>query len=255
VVEEKFIMILDKHHITLYVVAIAFAMILTYSIADSLAARKQAKDEQALAVLQAESKVKDQQNVLFQQQMAQITQQLTNTNLQLQADKVAQQKQIQVLQGELANRKQQDATLPPDQLAKHMGDLVTGVLPTIITPKEQISNLSAVDVYLFTQDEVVKVEQALEEPPVLKQQIAADEVIITKDTAIIANDATILDTEKKSHGSDVTALQAKLDAANGQIKVEKDKARHGKLKWFGIGYVAGFGSAIVLKAFVPIFTL
>lgn len=248
-------MVLDRHHITLYAVGIGLALILTYAITDSLAARKQAKDEQALAVLQAESKAKDQQNTQFQQQMAQLTQQLTSTNQQLQADKVTQQKQIQTLQSQLVNQKQKDATLPPDQLAKHMSDLVMGVLPAIITPNEQIANLSSVDAYLFTQDEVVKVEQSLEEPPVLKQQIAADETIIKNDASIISNDATILDAEKQSHASDVSSLQAKLDTANQQVKVEKDKARHGKLKWFGIGYVAGFGSAVILKVFVPVFSL
>lgn len=248
-------MTLDKHHITLYAVAIILSLVLAYGIADHFSAAKVSKDEQQLAVLQAESKAKDEQNTQFQQQMAQQIQQMVSTNQQLQADKVTQQKQIQTLQSQLANQKQQDATLPPDQLAKHMGDLVPAVVPTIIQPKEQISNLSAVDAYLFTQDEVVKVEQALEEPPVLKQQIAADEVIIKNDTAIIANDASILDDEKKSHASDVSTIQAKLDAANQDVKTWKDKAHHGKLKWFGIGYVAGFGSAIILKSFVTVFTL
>lgn len=248
-------MTLDKHHVTLYVIAIVLSLVLAYGIADHFSAAKVSKDEQQLAVLQAESKAKDQQNIQFQQQMAQQIQQMVSTNQQLQADKVTQQKQIQTLQSQLVNQKQQDATLPPDQLAKHMGDLVPTVTPTIITPKEQISNLSAVDAYLFTQDEVVKVEQALEEPPVLKQQIAADEVIIKNDTAIIANDASILDDEKKSHSSDVSAVQAKLDAANQDTKTWKDKAHHGKLKWFGVGYVAGFGSAIILKSFVTVFPL
>src|SRR5579859_6434682 len=186
-------MTLDKHHLTLYAVAIVLSLVLAYGIADHFSAAKISKDEQQLAVLQAQADAKNQQNIQFQQQIAQQIQQLTSTNQQLQADKLTQQKQIQTLQTQLTNRKQQDALLPPDQLAKHMGDLVTGVMPTIIEPKEQISNLSAVDAYLFTQDEVVKVEQALEEPPVLKQQIAADEVIIKNDTAIITNDASILD--------------------------------------------------------------
>lgn len=248
-------MILDRHHVTLYAVGIVLSLIVAYGIADHFSAAKISKDEQQLAVLEAEAKAKDKQNTQFQQQIAQQIQQLTNTNQQLQADKLVQQKQIQTLQSELANKKQQDALLPPDQLVKHMNELVVGVLPTIIAPKEQISNLSTVDAYLFTQDEVVKVEQALEEPPVLKQQIAADEMIIKNDAAIIINDASILDDEKKSHVSDVSAMQAKLDVANQDVKTWKDKAHHGKLKWFGIGYVAGFGSAVILKSFVTVFPL
>lgn len=247
-------MILDKHHVMLYVVAIILSLVLAYGIADHFAAKKVSEDEKQLAVLQAQATAKEQQNNLFQQQVLQQIQQLTQQNQQLQSANTNQQKQIQTLQSQLVNQKEKDAQLPPDQLAKHMADLVSGVLPTIITPNEPVTNLSSVDAYLFTQNEVVKVEQALEEPPVLKQQIAADEVIIKNDTAIIANDAGILDEEKKSHASDVSTMQAKLDAANQDVKTWKDKAHHGKLKWFGIGYVAGFGSAMILKTFVPFFS-
>jgi len=87
-------MILDKHHVTLYVIAIVLALIVTYAVTDSLAARKQAKDEQELAVLKAQSTAKDQQNIQFQKQIQDQNSQLAAQNSQLQIQNQAQQKII-----------------------------------------------------------------------------------------------------------------------------------------------------------------
>lgn len=237
-------MTLDKHHITLYIIAIGLALILTYAITDSLAARKQSKDEQELAVLKAQSDAKDQQNIQFQQQIIQQVKQLTDQNTQLQTQNQAQQKIIQTVTQQLQAQKKTDATLPPSDLANRITTLAPGGTVTVLP-----------DGYKLDQQEAVAVTQTLEEVPALMQQMDADNKVIDNDTMIIENDSKVLVAEKQSHVSDVSSLQAKLDTANQQVKVEKDKARHGKLKWFGIGYVAGFGSAIVLKAFVPLLQL
>jgi hypothetical protein len=237
-------MILDRHHLTLYAVAIAFALILTYSITDSLAARKQAKDEQALAVLKAQSDAKDQQNTQFQQQILQQVKQLTDQNSQLQVQNQQAQKANAALQAQLDVQKKKDATLPPTDLAARIQTLAPGGTVTVIP-----------DGYKLDQAEAVIIAQTLEEVSTWEMKYEADRKVIDNDTAIIANDASILDAEKKSHGSDVSSLQAKLDTANQQVKVANDKTHHGKLKWFGIGYVAGFGSAVILKSFVTVFTL
>jgi hypothetical protein len=237
-------LVLDRHHITLYAVGIGLALILTYAITDSLAARKQAKDEQALAVLKAQSDAKDQQNVQFQKQIQDQISQLAAQNSQLQIQNQTQQKIIQTVTQQLQVQKKTDAALPPTDLANRITTLAPGGTVTVLA-----------DGYKIDQPEAVSVAQTLEEVPALTQQITADNKVIDNDTAIIDNDVKVLTAEKQSHASDVSSLQAKLDAANGQIKVEKDKAKHGKLKWFGIGYVAGFGSAVILKVFVPVFSL
>jgi hypothetical protein len=237
-------MTLTKHHVALYLGLIVFALILTYVIVDSIDSKKLLKDEEALAVLKAQSDAKDQQNTQFQQQIIQQVKQLTDTNTQLQAQNQQTQKDKLILQAQLEAQKKTDAALPPTDLAARIQTLAPGGTVTVIT-----------DGYKLDQTEAVIVAQALEEPAELKRELDKDETTIKNDTAIIANDASILDAEKKSHSSDMSALQAKLDMANGQIKVEHDKIGKGKLKWFGIGYVAGFGSAIILKSFVTTFKL
>jgi hypothetical protein len=233
-------MTLDKHHIILYAVAIVFALGLTYTIESGVADRAEQKYEKAQAI----ADLKDQQNIQFQQQIQATIQQLQTQNTQLQAISAQQATTINSLQKQLTTQKANDATLPPSGLAQRIQSLAPGGTITVVATG-----------YNLDQAEAVSIAQALEEPPVLKQELAADDTIIKNDTAIIINDAKVLDAEKQSHGSDVSAMQAKLDAANLEIKDVKAKARKGKLKFFGIGYIAGFASSEILKAFVPSFRL
>jgi hypothetical protein len=229
-------MILDKHHITLYVVGIVFALGLTYLYESKVADREHEQYLKEKAI----SDLKDQQNVQFQQQIAATIKQLQDQQTVLQATNAQQASTIDVLKKQLQTQKGKDATLPPTDLANRIQTLAPGGAVTVVA-----------DGYHLDQTEAVVIAQALEEPPVLRQELTADETIISNDTAIIANDTKILDAEKQSHGSDVTTLQAKLDTANQEIKDVKAQARKGKLKWFGIGYIAGFASSEILKAFVP----
>lgn len=237
-------MTLDKHHLTLYGIAIGFALILTYVIVDSIDSKKLLKDEEALAVLKAQSDAKDKQNTEFQQQIQQQISQLAAQNTALQQQNTAQQKLIQTVTDKLRAQQKTDATLPPTDLANRIITLAPGGTVTVLA-----------DGYKLDQTEAVIVTQKLEEPAALQAVIDQDNKIITNDASIIMNDASILDAEKKSHQSDLTSLQAKLDMANQQTKVEHDKIGKGKLKWFGIGYVAGFASAVILKSFVTSFKL
>jgi hypothetical protein len=233
-------MILDRHHIILYVVAIIFALGLTYTIESRVADRAEQKYEKAQAI----ADLKDQQNTQFQQQIQATIQQLQMQNTQLQAISAQQATTINSLQKQLTTQKANDATLPPNALAARIQTLAPGGSVSVVP-----------NGYLLDQLEAVSIAQALEEPPVLKQELAADDIIIKNDTSVITNDAKVLDAEKQSHGSDVSALQAKLDAANLEIKDVKAKARKSKLKFFGVGYIAGFASSAILKAFVVNFPL
>jgi hypothetical protein len=233
-------MVLDRHHIILYAVAIIFALGLTYTVESRVADQAEQKYEKAQAI----ADLKDQQNTQFQQQIQATIQQLQMQNTQLQAISAQQATTINSLQQQLKDQKGKDVTLPPSGLAARIETLAPGGNITVVN-----------DGYHLDQAEAVSIVQALEEPPVLKQELAADDIIIKNDTAVITNDAKVLDAEKQSHGSDVSALQAKLDAANLEIKDVKAQARKGKIKWFGIGYIAGFASSEILKAFVPNFHL
>lgn len=233
-------MTLDKHHIGLYAVAIVFALGLTYLYESREANKEHDKYEQMKAI----SDLQQQQNTQFQQQIQSTIQQLQTQNTQLQAISAQQATTISSLQKQLTIQKANDATLPPDVLASHIKTLAPGGSISVVP-----------NGYLVDQPEAVSIAQALEEPPVLKQELTADDTIIKNDAAVITNDAKVLDAEKQSHGSDVAALQAQLGTANQEIKDVKAQSRKGKLKWFGIGYIAGFASSEILKAFVPAFHL
>lgn len=232
-------MTLDKHHITLYIVTIALTLGLTLTTTYFIESRMADKNEQKYEVLKAQSDLATQQNTQFQQQAAQTIAELQATSKQLAATSAQQQSTITSLKQQLQDQKGKDATLPPTDLASRIQTLAPGGLITVVS-----------DGYHLDQTEAVSIAQVLEEPPILKQEIAADETIISNDTAIIANDAKVLSTEQQSHQSDVTTLQSKLAADDQEIKTVKAQARKGKLKWFGIGYVAGFASSALLKAFV-----
>ena len=237
-------MTLDKHHITLYIAAFVLALGLTFSVTYFVEARIADANASKLAVMQAQSVLKDQQNIQFQQQIAATVKQLQDTTVALQATNAQQVSTISSLKQQLQDQKGKDATLPPTDLASRIQTLAPGGNVVVDTTG-----------YHLDQAEAVSVAQVLEEPPILQQELVSDQTIITNDAAIISNDAKVLDAEKQSHVSDVGALQSKLDTANQEIKTVKAQARKGKLKWFGIGYVAGFASSAILKAFAVNFPL
>jgi hypothetical protein len=216
---------LDKHHIILYVVAVIFALGLTYTIESKVADRAEAKYQQAKAI----SDQKDTTNAQFQKQIADTLTQLQNQSDQLKAVNAQQQSTIVSLKQQLQDQKTKDSTLPPTDLAARIQTLAPGGSVTVVT-----------NGYQLDQPEAVVVAQSLESVPVLQQQITADETVISNDTTIIANDAKALDAEKQSHTSDnVTAALDKATLTK-EITVVKDEARKSKLKWFLVGVVTGF---------------
>jgi hypothetical protein len=218
-------MVLDKHHIILYGVAIIFALGLTYAIESKVADRA----DQKLQDLKTLSDQKDATNAQFQKQITDQMAQLAMQNSQLQAENVQQNALVSSLIGQLKANKTKDATLPPTDLAARIQTLAPGGTVTVLA-----------DGYKLDQTEAVLVAQALEEPPILNQQIMSKDLTIKNDEQIIANDAKTLGDEKQSHKSDVDAIQAKLDTANQEIKTVKADARKSKFKWFIAGAVAGF---------------
>jgi hypothetical protein len=218
-------MILDRHHVVLYAVAIVFALGLTYVIESKVADRADQKYQD----LKTLSDQKDSANAQFQKQITDQMAQLAMQNTQLQAANTQQNAFVSSLIGQLKANKAKDATLPPTDLATRIQSLAPGGNITVV-----------VDGYHLDQAEAVSIAQGLEEPPILNQQIADKDVIIKNDELIISNDVKSLDGEKQSHGSDVAALKADLATANQEIIKVKADARKSKFKWFIAGVVTGF---------------
>jgi hypothetical protein len=218
-------MVLDKHHLILYGVTIIFALGLTYAIESKIADRADQKYQD----LKTLSDQKDATNAQFQKQITDQMAQLAMQNSQLQAANVQQNELVSSLIGQLKANKTKDATLPPTDLATRIQTLAPGGNITVVS-----------DGYHLDQAEAVAIAQELEEPPILNQQIASKDVTIKNDEQIIVNDAKTLDSEKRSHKSDVDAIQANLNTVNQEIKTVKADARKSKFKWFIAGVVAGF---------------
>lgn len=218
-------MTLDRHHIILYAAAAILALGVVYLVESRQADRAEQKYE----ILKAQSDVRDSANTQLQLDILKQVEALKSQNQQLQTQNQQQAQLVSNLASKLQGQKQVDAKLPPNELASRIQTLAPGGSVTVVP-----------NGYTLDQSEAVAVTQALEEPPILKQQLAASQVVVNNDSTIIANDAKVLDAEKLSHVSDVGALQAQLDAANQEVKAVTAAARKGKLKWFGIGFVTGF---------------
>lgn len=217
--------ILDKHHLVLYAVAIVFALGITYTIESKVADRAEQKYEGMKAL----SDQKDSTNAQFQKQVTDQISQLAMQNTQLQATNQQQNTLVSSLIAQLQVNKTKDATLPPSDLAARIQALAPGGTVTVVA-----------NGYQLDQTEAVLVAQVLEEPPILNQQLADKDAIIKNDDSIILNDAKTLDAEKQAHTSDVTALKGDLATANQEIVKVKADARRSKFKWFIVGVVTGF---------------
>lgn len=225
-------MTLDKHHIILYAVAIVFALGITYEVESKIADHNEQKYEQMKAI----SDEHDSSNAQFQKQTADILAQMKSANDQQALLNAQSQATIASLKQQLQDQKSKDATLPPTDLANRIGTLAPGGSITVVA-----------DGYHLDQTEAVSIAQTLEEPATLKTQISLDEMIISRDDTIISNDDKALDSEKAAHAADVATLTADKATLNQQITTLKSEARKGKLKWFGIGYVAGLISGKIIS--------
>lgn len=127
------------------------------------------------------------------------------------------------LSNALAAQKKKDAELSPTELGNRLA-LLAGVKAEEVQPTSTG--------FALTTNAVLQSALKLEEVPVLTEQLA--------------NQTKSLDLEKQAHVKDNETCKATTDALQLEVKAAKADARKGKLKWFGIGYVAGFVSAHIL---------
>jgi hypothetical protein len=82
----------------------------------------------------------------------------------------------------------------------------------------------------------------LDELPVVTANLADETTKLTNETTL----ATTAQADVTAQKAEISGLNTQLAdsavACAAEVKVEKAKARKGKLKWFGIGFIVGFAS-------------
>jgi hypothetical protein len=206
-------LVLDRHHIILYV-SLALALLAgTYLIAD----RKAETARTDLAVAKAQLVQTVSANRDFQAQVSAQLAQLQQENQALaDALKVRQKVEVSIpaqnasLSASQVAQQIQTATKAKDGEVSATGDLLTLDLPL---GQQALSALQLVP---------------------LLQQDKADL------TVQVANDEKALQLEKESHASDVKALNAQIETDKVELKSVKATATRSKLRWFAAGVVVGF---------------
>lgn len=94
--------------------------------------------------------------------------------------------------------------------------------------------------YIADAPAAIATVQALEAIPVLQQDVQDLQKSNGNLTTELSNETAIYEAEKKSHASDNAENKAVIDAKTAEIKDVKAQCRKSKLKWFGIGYAAGW---------------
>jgi len=199
-------MVLDRHHIILYVCLAGALLAGTFFIAD----RKAENARTQLAVAQAQLVQTESANKDFQ---AQVAQQLA----QLQAQNADLAKALQARQTVEVKLPAQNASLSASQVAQGLGQGATATGDTIVLPLP-LGQIALTDMQLV---------------PLLE----ADKATLTTE---LANETQSFTLEKESHVSDVKALNAQIEVDKVELKTEKALARRSKMRWFAAGLIVGF---------------
>lgn len=137
----------------------------------------------------------------------------------------------------LANRQKADAALTPTELGQRWSNLVPQATPTAVPNGLAVSQAGA-----------LATVQSLEQVPVLTEQLKNETVEKQNDDQVIAQQTkNIFDLNGQVGGLQKQIVDNNV-VCQAQIKVEVDKARKSKRKWFVIGYIAGFASKAFLSA-------
>lgn len=176
-------------------------------------------EESKLAVAQAEAKTQQQLNLQIQKQN-------NDFQTQVSAQIASLQQQNQTLQSQLVKQQNADKQLSPGDLAQRVASLVH------VDPKDIQPTTAGFD---LTSNAVLQTALQLEQVPILTTQLS--------------NTKNALDLETKAHTSDKEASTSALKTVNDNLTSCKADLKKSKLKWFGIGYVAGFISGVVAKAY------
>lgn len=199
---------------------------------ESIVARHDADNAKRLDALAAQVA---QTNVQTQQATQQQIAQLASQNAALQTAVTTLLQQNAQRNTTLVVQQKADTTLPPTQLAQRWDSLLGTQNQVSTTPTGfSVTPQAAVDT--VTQLESVPVLTANNKN--LQSVVDNQTTQITNDKSSLADSAKALDSEKASHVADTKAAASDLTAC-------KADARKGKVKWFVIGYVAGFVTRVL----------
>src|SRR5271157_511798 len=221
--EKKAGVFLTTHHIILYLALAVAIGVGVYFVESKYAALQEARAqaaEQALAIEKDHS--------------AQLVAQYT-------ADEAKRQQELLQIYATIAQIKSQtkvqivhDQTAPAPEVG-HRIETITGFQQGTIT----LSPTDDLIVSLPVAHSIVGLlDQGEADAKIVKQQQA----VIDTQTATITQQTAIIAEDKKVLAATIVADKKELDA-------EKASARKGKLKWFGIGYVSGFVSGVIMRSY------
>lgn len=202
--------------------------ILTHEAQKDAIAASQA--QQALTIQQEQNKTLAAQVAQQQIQYQALASQVASQNAQL-------AQAVQTRTAALKTQQQAIQTLPVPAVVDRWAQL-TGVKPSEMTPTP--------DGVLITPEAARTTVSQLEEVPVLRANLADTEAQKANLTTQLsaANDLNGKLTEQVKGLTVEIADTKKADAA--ELKAERAKSRKSKLKLFGLGYVAGFVSGVVV---------
>lgn len=189
--------------------------------------------QQALSIQQDENKQLAAQVQASQQQTQALVAQLTAQNAQLQQG-------IQSRTVVLQTQQKAIQTLPVPDVVNRWTELTgTDASQMTVTP----------DGVSITPQAARDTVSQLEEVPVLKANLADTQTQVTNLTTELTA-STNLNGLLTTQVSGLKVELADTKTADAlTLKAAKADARKGKAKWFGIGYVAGWASAIAVKIF------
>ena len=224
-----------ESHERLLLVAVA-GVVLWFGIGrvDSLIARHDnANLQQAQVVAQAQA----DKTAAIAEQVAQQSAQYASLAAKVQQQNDALMQANVALSTALAKQQHTDSTLPPSDLVARWNTLVPQAGATVVT-----------NGVLLPEQGAVSTVQALEQTPVLQKQLGntQDELKNAQGLLTASNGQVItLNTE-------VGALRVQIvdnsKVCDARVKVESDRVRKARRRWFVIGYVAGFLSRQYIKS-------
>jgi hypothetical protein len=215
-----------KTHIALLFIVGVLVIGSVYGV-ESLLARH---DHQNSVDKQAYAQTLLQQNQQFQQQTQATINSLAQQNAALQAEVGSLATAISARDTQLKTQQAQVPSLTPDQLS--------------VEWQKDIKNAGNIKPstggYLVDQQAAIASVQAIEAVPVLEQDVSDLQKANANLQVQFVNEVAIYNDEKKAHASDNASNTATIAAKDAEIKDIKAQARKSKLKWFGLGFLAGF---------------
>jgi hypothetical protein len=207
--------------------ALALALVGCVYLYDS---KKVTEANSKAALAETTAQIQDKNNAAYQSQLATQLADLTQRNTQLDAEFSSLSQSISSRNSSLLREQHQANVLQPSQLSDDWSLLIHS--PQSVTFSQ--------NVYQVTPDAAIKTVQQLEAVPILTSNLADEDKQIDTLKDMVGNTSKALGVETDSHKADQAACVVDKKALSDQLDKAKSDGRKGKLKWFGIGFVAGF---------------